>query len=275
VPPAGVVTQAPWLARVDALFDRHHCSSLYLDVGTNVGVQLHKLFEPAKFGGAPVLQVFDSLFGATDRGCRTCAIGIEPNPRHTQRLDQLESALSAAGAGVIVLRGAAGTSESHVTLSLPRKGAHEGVDLDARVGDTTARSQRQSPRELIVTVPQFDLAAIIRHVRGRLPKHAPLLMKLDVEGQEYRILPELLLSQSFCLVTKVYKNPKPKPNPRPQLNPNPNPHPNPTPSHGQAYSKGLPRVAPQHLLDAAAFSEAAACRCRAARAVDISTQTLT
>ena len=168
MPPAGVVTQAPWLARVDALFDRHHCSSLYLDVGTNVGVQLHKLFEPAKFGGAPVLQVFDSLFGAsTDRGCRTCAIGIEPNPRHTQRLDQLESALSAAGAGVIVLRGAAGTSESHVTLSLPRKGAREGVDLDARVGDTTARSQRQSPRELMVTVPQFDLAAIIRHVRGR------------------------------------------------------------------------------------------------------------
>ena len=52
-----VSSQAPWLARVDALFDRHHCSSLYLDVGTNVGVQLHKLFEPAKFGGAPVLQV--------------------------------------------------------------------------------------------------------------------------------------------------------------------------------------------------------------------------
>ena len=201
---AGDPEPAPWLARVDALFDRHDCEALYLDVGTNVGVQLHKLFEPAKFGGSPVLRVFDELFGV-DRFCRTCAIGIEPNPRHTQRLDTLESALGAAGAGVIVLRGAAGTSESHVTLSLPKLGNKEGVDLDARVGAFTARNNgRATPRELRVTVPQFDLGAIIRHVHGRLPAPRRLLMKLDVEGQEYRILPDLMLSQSFCLLNKVF-----------------------------------------------------------------------
>ena len=50
-------------ARIDALFRDHVCESVYLDVGTNIGVQLRKLFEPHRFEGAPVLPVFSAAFG--------------------------------------------------------------------------------------------------------------------------------------------------------------------------------------------------------------------
>ena len=39
------------LARVDALFTRHGCVHAYLDVGTNIGVQIRKLYEPHKYPG--------------------------------------------------------------------------------------------------------------------------------------------------------------------------------------------------------------------------------
>ena len=48
---------------IDALFKGSGCDSVYLDVGTNIGVQLRKLYEPHKYPGAPVLRIFDEVFG--------------------------------------------------------------------------------------------------------------------------------------------------------------------------------------------------------------------
>ena len=36
-------------ARIDRLFARHNCQYVYLDVGSNNGVQIRKLFEPHKY----------------------------------------------------------------------------------------------------------------------------------------------------------------------------------------------------------------------------------
>ena len=75
---------------IDALFRKHGCRHAYLDVGTNIGVQIRKLFEPHKYPGAEVLPIFANLFGP--QRCKVCAIGIEPNPRHTLRLNMLKRA---------------------------------------------------------------------------------------------------------------------------------------------------------------------------------------
>ena len=194
-----------WKSRVSALFSQHRCTAAYLDVGTNVGVQLRKLFEPHRFEGAPVLPVFSAIFGE-DR-CRVCAVGVEPNPRHAQRLDKLESELTAAGFGVLVLRGAATTEESTVQLALPAKGWMEGIDLDARLGDLEAPQQRNAFATRgaeLVNVTGFDLAAVIRHVVSQLPAPHRLLMKVDVEGHEYELLPRLVTTGALCLATKLF-----------------------------------------------------------------------
>ena len=39
------------------------CYHVYIDVGTNVGIQIRKLFEPEKYPDANVHQVFDIKFG--------------------------------------------------------------------------------------------------------------------------------------------------------------------------------------------------------------------
>ena len=195
----------PWKTRVSALFRQHRCTAAYLDVGTNVGVQLRKLFEPHRFEGAPVLPVFSAAFG--ENRCRVCAVGVEPNPRHARRLDEIESKLTAAGFGVLVLRGAATTKESTVQLALPAKGWMEGIDIDARLGGMEAPQQRNAfaaRGAKLVNVTGFDLAAVIRLVHAHLPEPHQLLMKVDVEGHEYELLPRLVSTGALCLATKLF-----------------------------------------------------------------------
>ena len=39
------------------------CYHVYLDVGSNIGVQVRKLYQPAYYPGAGVLKVFQEAFG--------------------------------------------------------------------------------------------------------------------------------------------------------------------------------------------------------------------
>jgi hypothetical protein len=59
------------------------CRLLYLDVGTNRGVQIRKLFEPHLYPKAPVLEVYDEIFGTNRSSMKDlCAVGWEPNIHH-------------------------------------------------------------------------------------------------------------------------------------------------------------------------------------------------
>ena len=77
------------------------CYHVYLDVGTNIGIQVRKLFEPALYPNASVLSVFDAHFGPADSEGRrqdtVCAVGVEPNPHHTSVLKGIEQAHKSCG----------------------------------------------------------------------------------------------------------------------------------------------------------------------------------
>ena len=65
-------------------FNLDGCYHVYLDVGTNVGIQIRKLYEPEKYPDAKIHRIFDEHFkrkNVTSTG-HICAIGCEPNPRH-------------------------------------------------------------------------------------------------------------------------------------------------------------------------------------------------
>lgn len=68
------------------------CLHVYLDVGSNVGIQVRKLFEPELYPKALVLQKFNDFFG--DAKLRktpnvVCSVGFEPNPNHSKKLKGL------------------------------------------------------------------------------------------------------------------------------------------------------------------------------------------
>ena len=66
-----------------------NCKEFYVDLGTNIGVQIRKLYEAEKYPDASILPLFDQYFGnsqARRNNLDLCAIGFEMNPGHTKRL---------------------------------------------------------------------------------------------------------------------------------------------------------------------------------------------
>ena len=86
------------------------CYHVYLDVGSNIGVQVRKLFQPKEYPGAGAIKVFREAFGEwvdtsyltrlmlspnvtySDDPAYICAVGFEPNPRHAPGLKEIERA---------------------------------------------------------------------------------------------------------------------------------------------------------------------------------------
>ena len=188
-------------SQIAALIRDYRCHSVYLDVGTSVGTQIRKLYEPLLFPGAKVLPLFNQIFGRGSR-CGVCAIGFEPNPRHAWRLDKLEANLRSRGAGVLVFRAAAGGSDG--TTSFLINAIHQdsvawsqGAHVDSLAG------ARRRHKESLASVPvrRIDLARIVHTLHAQLRgKGRVAMMKLDVEGNEYEVMEHLVHARALCLV---------------------------------------------------------------------------
>jgi len=93
------------------------CSHVYLDVGTNVGVQIRKLYEgPSVYPNSVVHQIFDKYFGKDHS--KVCVIGFEPNPHHFKRLREIQRCYRALGFRVSFVFAAVASTDGQATFSL-------------------------------------------------------------------------------------------------------------------------------------------------------------
>jgi FkbM family methyltransferase len=176
----------PWLSS---------CKSIYLDVGSNLGVQIRKFFEPDKYPDAPVLPLFESTFGngqvRTEANSSNCCLGIEPNPIHWKHLKSIELNYTKKGWHVHFYPYAAWKTEGTMSFAGHKEdvghaswGAH--LDYNTRVA-TSSDTQ----------VRTVDLAAFIKS----LPDHSVKLMKLDIEGAEYETVSHMISEKVLCQTT--------------------------------------------------------------------------
>ena len=74
------------------------CLHVYLDVGSNRGIQVRKLFEPNLFPKATkFLNLIDKYFGEKRNSSQVCAVGFEPNPVHEDHLLRTAGAYNKCG----------------------------------------------------------------------------------------------------------------------------------------------------------------------------------
>lgn len=70
------------------------CQHVYVDMGSNVGHQIRKLYQPELYLGNPTEEIFQRFFGQGIDRNGVCAFGFEANPLHTRQLQSLESHLT-------------------------------------------------------------------------------------------------------------------------------------------------------------------------------------
>jgi len=183
----------PWLK---------NCKKILLDVGSNIGVNIRKLYEPKKYDGAKLLPFFEKYFGEpawrrTAAGkSGVCALGFEPNGEHTERLSAIEKAYNDNGWHVHFYPFAAWSSEGKMALNktaddekfvnmgdLTKRGAHLSMAQDSK--------GKVSKRSLVRTVNLADFVS-------SLPDATVQLMLMDIEGAEYDTLAQMMMDKKLC-----------------------------------------------------------------------------
>ncbi|KAG8463990.1 hypothetical protein KFE25_000158 [Diacronema lutheri] len=179
------------------------CLVVYVDVGTNIGVQLRKFFQPEHYPGAHAVRVFANSFptdASVRNGSRPCAFGFEANPSHTASLRRLEAAYTAAGHRLsIATETAAATADGNTTFFFTGK---RWNDLGASTMKNAWLAQGRATRVVQAKVRTIDLARWLRaEVFARSEATRPgaaVVMKLDIEGSEVSVLPWLAQCGALC-----------------------------------------------------------------------------
>jgi len=209
------------LLAIDNLISKFRCRHLYLDVGTNIGLQLNRLYRPEILpdNDDGFASAFDAAFGkAPGRNCRVCAIGFEPNPRHAAHLEVLQATHNAAGVGVLVIKAAATTVDSG-SLTFFTQARRAGGSLHVMGGDEAATANpfasnngHGKPEQALlerVVVPTVDLAQIFHRARDALVRQndgrerSMIVAKIDIETTEYSVVPHLIMQQAMCVPNVV------------------------------------------------------------------------
>ena len=190
------------------------CHHVYLDVGSNIGVQIRKLFEPERYPDAPIHSFFNQNFGTIDKrkgsysghASFLCAIGFEPNPRHAEYLKQIEKSYNECGWKVKFMTNSGvsdhngiGTFYSDEAFNLNEWG---GGILPPRIINKVKDTSNDDKGFNLKKISVIRLSDFLMNVVGKrkIPEpffnnSAPnVVMKMDIEGSEVDVIPDLIYS---------------------------------------------------------------------------------
>uniref|UniRef100_A0A7S4JPP5 Methyltransferase FkbM domain-containing protein n=1 Tax=Odontella aurita TaxID=265563 RepID=A0A7S4JPP5_9STRA len=189
--------------------DGDGCFHVFLDVGANIGVHGRFLLEPHEYPETWYAgDIFDEEFGPVRDNRDFCVFEIEANPRHGRELRLKSDAYKKMGWRYEVMNVAASDMDGEMEFN------HNGdAGMEEWGFSVKELSDVMSTPEI---VPSIRLASWIenhinkRHIprephyddgKGRGPK---VVMKIDIEGSEFIVLPDLMLSGAMCGIDLIF-----------------------------------------------------------------------
>ena len=180
---------------------------MYLDFGTNIGIQIRKLYEPSLFPGAPVLKFFNESFGTTETKS-ICALGFEPNEIHSTRLEEIEKSYREMGFPCSIFTQVAIYSEEKiVTFYRDEKAAPENHEWGSSLIPWQGNAMKNSKSYEVLALNTCDFLHVLLHKWRSVnfqEKSSQILVKFDIEGAEFTVLPNLLFRGCLCFLNTVF-----------------------------------------------------------------------
>ena len=185
------------------------CWGVYLDVGSNIGVQVRKLFEGERYPEALVRPYFERHFGSHSerrQPGRVCAFGFEANPTRVKRLRALESCYNSLGWRVqfITPRAVLNSDDETIELLLDDSSLNDGQHLAASMFENVWTNKSDVHKVATMHLGKF----IMEEIAGRLlpagyTEPGPVFAKIDIEGAEYQTFGGLITSGALCEVQEA------------------------------------------------------------------------
>lgn len=186
------------------------CYHIFLDVGANIGVHSRFLFEPFLYPNAKdAINLFNEQFGNSRDNRDFCTFAFEPNPAHISKHQATVRAYNAQGWRHHALN--VGVSDEDGTMTFYR---NDENGENSEWGFSVKKLGSPNKEVETVSVPVIRLAKWIEtHIIKRsIPtatygayKDGPkVLMKMDIEGMENLVLPDLMFTGAMCSVDLIF-----------------------------------------------------------------------
>lgn len=157
------------------------------------------MFEPEKYPSAPYLQRHEEIFGKAkwrrQPSSRTgiCALGLEPNPKFLAIHRVIEEDYALQGWKVKFLAVAAGDHEGKLVFNLD---PDDKAKSDWGFSQYTA-SMKGHDGLLTEEVKVEAFGDFVGRINATVPSGIRLV-KMDIEGSEYDVIPDLLKKGMLC-----------------------------------------------------------------------------
>mmetsp|Transcript_21284 Transcript_21284/g.65426 ORF Transcript_21284/g.65426 Transcript_21284/m.65426 type:complete len:332 (-) Transcript_21284:51-1046(-) len=175
------------------------CKHVFFDVGANVGLHGRFLYEPQLFPRNKYHTVFPKVFGPDWRDKeKACVVAFEPNPAHRAWLTRQAAAYTMQGWRYVAVFAAVGAGvDRNATLTFYRQDNGLKNDWGFSIKNTYG-----GPAAAKYEVPFVDLSTFLHHHVGRSKKSNDqvVLMKCDIEGSEFVVIPQLLKTGASRLI---------------------------------------------------------------------------
>lgn len=192
-----LITHESQIRTMKYFLNSSRCQHIYLDVGTNRGIQLRKLYEPHYYSGAKVHSIFDQYFGTTDRR-NVCSVGFEPNPIHASHLRKLQLAYQSAGyPSVIFTHTAVGNADGSVTFFRDMYSDAHNHEWGGSLRDTFGGNRTEKVLIMNMSRLLFDFRLDWQKPSGG----SFIVAKVDIEGKEGEFLPYMIDTKSICEIS--------------------------------------------------------------------------
>lgn len=179
------------------------CYHILLDVGANIGIHARFLFEPNLYPDSKTsVAIFAKEFGSQRDNRDYCVFSFEPNPKFVQRHLALKKAYAEMGWRYTPIFAGASNEDGNFTFFHTHREKAEQETGFSALSSKTLYGKDATPR----TVQIYRLASWIqKEVEGRqIPtphsntSEPKVIMKLDIEGLEFKVFPDLLTSGALC-----------------------------------------------------------------------------
>jgi len=180
------------------------CYHVLLDVGSNIGIHARFLYEPLRYPDSRTsVQAFAREFGFPRDNRDYCVFAFEPNPKFEQRHLDLEKAYNAMGWRYTPIIAGASDADGNFTFY---HSAFEKEEWETGFSAVTPKTlyggNATSKTVQIVRLASWiqdeiqDRRIPTRH--SEIYSEPTVIMKLDIEGLEFKVFPDLLTTGALC-----------------------------------------------------------------------------
>ncbi|CAF0951545.1 unnamed protein product [Adineta steineri] len=150
------------------------CRYIYIDMGTNIGVQIRKLYEPQLYPNASVVPLFKRIFGKHTK--EVCSVGFEANPIHSNYLKEFEK---------YCLK-------------------HFYIQSNNKFYNYWDSSLLPNSNKTKISVTTIDIASWFKNIVLTRNISSTIMMKTDIEQHDSIVLTSLIFSGVYCSIDLIY-----------------------------------------------------------------------